>query len=78
MFAACPRGVVDLLAEELRALGAEVGRSHPAGVSFEGDLRIAYSACLWSRVASRIVLTLAEIDAYDDAGCNAAVRAQPW
>jgi 23S rRNA (guanine2445-N2)-methyltransferase / 23S rRNA (guanine2069-N7)-methyltransferase len=78
LFAACPRGVVDLLAEELRGLGADVGRSHPAGVSFDGDLRIAYSACLWSRVASRIVLTLAEVDARDDAGFYAAVRALPW
>ena len=41
-FAACPRHVPDLLAGELRALGLDVAREHPAGVSFTGPLRDGY------------------------------------
>ena len=62
-FAACPRNVPDLLATELRDLGIAVEREHPAGVSFRGPLRDAYAACLNSRTASRVVLTLTEVEA---------------
>ena len=37
-FAACPRHVPELLGGELRALGLNVTREHPAGVSFSGPL----------------------------------------
>ena len=60
-FAACPRNVSDLLAAELRELGIDVTREHPAGVSFHGPLRGAYLACLHSRTASRVLLTLGEL-----------------
>jgi 23S rRNA (guanine2445-N2)-methyltransferase / 23S rRNA (guanine2069-N7)-methyltransferase len=53
-FAACPRHVPDVLATELRGLGLNVTREHPAGVSFTGTLRDAYLACLASRTASRV------------------------
>ena len=43
-FAACPRHVPDLLATELRALGLQVSREHPAGVSFAGTLRDGMAA----------------------------------
>jgi 23S rRNA (guanine2445-N2)-methyltransferase / 23S rRNA (guanine2069-N7)-methyltransferase len=60
-FAACPRGVSDLLASELRALGIAVTREHPAGVSFVGPLEHAYLACLQSRTASRVLQTIATV-----------------
>jgi len=59
-FAACPRGISELLAAELRALGAVVEREHPAGVSFAGSLTDGYRACLHSRTASRVLLTLVD------------------
>lgn len=62
-FATCPKGIESLLADELRALGAEPVRETRAGVRFEGDLGTAYRACLWSRLASRILLPLAEFSA---------------
>jgi 23S rRNA (guanine2445-N2)-methyltransferase / 23S rRNA (guanine2069-N7)-methyltransferase len=77
-FAACPRNVSDLLAAELRARGIEVGREHPAGVSFAGELRDAYAACLHSRTASRVLLTLADLDAPDADRMHAALREIPW
>ena len=36
-----------------------------AGVAFSGELATGYRACLWSRLASRILLPLAEFDAAD-------------
>ncbi|MCE8001347.1 bifunctional 23S rRNA (guanine(2069)-N(7))-methyltransferase RlmK/23S rRNA (guanine(2445)-N(2))-methyltransferase RlmL [Billgrantia ethanolica] len=58
LLATCPKGLEELLADELRALGAEVGRSTVAGVHFRADRATAYRACLWSRLANRIVLCL--------------------
>ncbi|MCC5883476.1 MAG: bifunctional 23S rRNA (guanine(2069)-N(7))-methyltransferase RlmK/23S rRNA (guanine(2445)-N(2))-methyltransferase RlmL [Halomonas sp.] len=56
--ATCPKGLEELLADELRTLGAEVDRTTVAGVHFHADLAGAYRACLWSRLANRIVLCL--------------------
>ena len=77
-FAACPRHVPELLAAELRALGIEVTRTHPAGVSFQGPLEHALKACLHSRTASRVVLSLATGPAEDPEQFYALVHALPW
>lgn len=62
-FATAPNGVADLLAAEMRALGAASVAEARAGVRFEGTLETAYRACLWSRVANRILLPLTEFPA---------------
>jgi len=77
-FAACPRNVADLLAEELRALGIEVSREHPAGVSFAGPLAHGYLACLHSRTASRVILTLTEVPAPSPEALHGALLDVPW
>lgn len=64
-FAPCAKGLELLLAEELRALGATATRETRAGVSFDGNLTTAYRACLWSRLASRVLLPLAKFNAAD-------------
>ena len=64
-FATAPKGVTDLLATELSQLGATAVRDNRAGVEFEGTLETAYRACLWSRLANRILLPLAEFPAAD-------------
>ena len=61
--ATCPKGVENLLARELGALGAAEVRETRAAVTFSGPLETAYRACLWSRLASRVLLTLAEFPA---------------
>ncbi|MBL8299839.1 MAG: bifunctional 23S rRNA (guanine(2069)-N(7))-methyltransferase RlmK/23S rRNA (guanine(2445)-N(2))-methyltransferase RlmL [Rhodanobacteraceae bacterium] len=65
LFATCPKGLEYLLRDELTALGASDAREALAGVHFSGTLELAYRACLWSRLASRILLPLAEFDAAD-------------
>ena len=58
----------DILAEELKQLGAENVQTKLAGVSFQGDLEMAYRACLWSRTANRILLPLSSftVNSKDD------------
>lgn len=57
-FATTAKGLEPLLVEELCALGAEDVEATRAGASFAGRLEIGYRACLWSRVASRVLLPL--------------------
>ena len=53
LFATTPKAMEDILANELKALGAKNVKQKMAGVAFEGDLKLAYQACLWLRTASR-------------------------
>ena len=62
-FVTCPKGVEYLLGDELRAFGLETVRNAPAGVWVEGELEAGYRACLWSRLANRVILNIAEVDA---------------
>ncbi|WP_232023480.1 bifunctional 23S rRNA (guanine(2069)-N(7))-methyltransferase RlmK/23S rRNA (guanine(2445)-N(2))-methyltransferase RlmL [Thiomicrorhabdus aquaedulcis] len=67
-FATSPGGLSELLREELMALGATNVKAQPRGVSFEGALETAYRACLWSRLANRVFVTVleAELETQDD------------
>lgn len=62
-FVSCPKGVEYLLADELKTFGLEPVRNAPAGVWVEGSLEGGYRACLWSRLANRVILHLDEVDA---------------
>ena len=77
-FATCPRHVGELLAGELRGLGLNVTREHPAGVSFAGTLRDGYLACLNSRTASRVLLTLGTVPLDTPQTMYDGIRALPW
>jgi 23S rRNA (guanine2445-N2)-methyltransferase / 23S rRNA (guanine2069-N7)-methyltransferase len=77
-FAPCPRGTEKLLAEELLALRCPRVRPLSGGVSFGGALWDAYAAMLWSRVASRVLLTLARVPAAGADDLYEAVSAIPW
>ncbi|MGH8212071.1 MAG: THUMP domain-containing protein, partial [Rhodanobacteraceae bacterium] len=76
-FATCPKGMEYLLRDELIALGASA-REALAGVYFEGELRHAYLACLHSRLASRVLMPLAEFDAADSDALYGGASAIDW
>ncbi|MCC5878753.1 MAG: bifunctional 23S rRNA (guanine(2069)-N(7))-methyltransferase RlmK/23S rRNA (guanine(2445)-N(2))-methyltransferase RlmL [Idiomarina sp.] len=57
-FATCAKGLEPLLFDELQALGASDVKQTLAGCYFRGEQTIGYRACLWSRLASRILLQL--------------------
>ncbi|MBU2514067.1 bifunctional 23S rRNA (guanine(2069)-N(7))-methyltransferase RlmK/23S rRNA (guanine(2445)-N(2))-methyltransferase RlmL [bacterium] len=62
-FATAPKGIESILEKELKDLGALNVKAIRAGVSFQGDLKTAYKACLWLRTANRVLMPLAILDA---------------
>lgn len=77
-FAPCAKGLEYLLVEELQALGAQEVREALAGVHFSGTLETGYRACLWSRLASRVLLRVAHFEALDEAALYAGVQSVDW
>ncbi len=58
LYATCASGLQYLLADELIALGLTEVNVAGAGVRFGGGLPAAYKACMWSRVANRVLLPI--------------------
>jgi len=77
-FATCPKGLEYLLVDELTALGAGDVREALAGVHFRGDMGVAYRVCLWTRLASRIVMPLAEFEVDSGDALYAGARTVEW
>ncbi len=78
LFATCPKGVEDLLAEECKQQHlTEVSTTH-GGVFCQGDLERAYRLCLWSRVASRVLLKLHEFPVSDHDDLYLGVQTIDW
>jgi 23S rRNA (guanine2445-N2)-methyltransferase / 23S rRNA (guanine2069-N7)-methyltransferase len=67
-----------LLADELEAIGAAEIKQTVAAVHFQGSLQVAYKACLWSRLANRILMPLLsfKLDSTDDLYTNSVEI--PW
>lgn len=59
----CPPGVESLLLDELQTLIGVTAKESPRAVHLEASLEQAYTICLWSRLASRVLLQIAEGDA---------------
>ena len=77
-FASCPKGLEYLLVDELKALGANDVHEALAGVHFRGELEAGYTACLWSRLASRVLMPLAEFAVDDADTLYAGVQSIDW
>ncbi|VAW52708.1 23S rRNA (guanine(2445)-N(2))-methyltransferase / 23S rRNA (guanine(2069)-N(7))-methyltransferase [hydrothermal vent metagenome] len=65
-FATCSKGVEDLVLKELEQLGISETKTHTGGIGFKCGVDLAYKACLWSRVASRILLQLKAFEILSD------------
>ena len=77
-FASCAKGLEYLLVDELAALGVERPREVLSGVRFQTTLQGAARVAMWSRLASRLLLPLAEFDCDDEAALYEAAHALPW
>jgi len=77
-FATAPRGLEGLLADELTDLGLTEVHPTRGGVAFAGGLDAAMRACLWSRLANRILLPLAEFEAADGDQLYAGAKEIDW
>lgn len=60
-FATCLPGAEKLLADELHGLGVRKVRPLSGGASFFGAPEDALRACLWSRLAGRVNLTVGRV-----------------
>ncbi len=76
--ATCPKGLGGLLGQELSAVGAADIREVPSGVEFTGTMAVAYRACLWSRLANRILLQVATFAVASADDLYQGALAQPW
>ncbi|MCZ6805795.1 MAG: bifunctional 23S rRNA (guanine(2069)-N(7))-methyltransferase RlmK/23S rRNA (guanine(2445)-N(2))-methyltransferase RlmL [Deltaproteobacteria bacterium] len=74
----CPKGCEEALAEEVRALDVEVTVVRPTAVHVVGTLQEGYRLCLWSRVASRVLLPLVSFEGEDDTALYETLRSIPW
>lgn len=66
------------LVAELDALGITARATGRGAVLFEGPLAMAYTVCLWSRVASRVLMPLARIDATSADALYEGVKGIDW
>ncbi|MDT8399606.1 MAG: bifunctional 23S rRNA (guanine(2069)-N(7))-methyltransferase RlmK/23S rRNA (guanine(2445)-N(2))-methyltransferase RlmL [Pseudomonadales bacterium] len=78
LFATCPRGLEGLLKTELEQLGAQASRETLAGLHFQADLAGLYRICLWSRLASRVLLPLTSCPGESISGIYHACYEFPW
>ena len=60
LFITCPRGIETMLLEECRSLGAVECKETIGGVHAKSDVAGAYRLCLWSRLASRVLMPLSK------------------
>ncbi len=77
-FATTATGFEPQLAKEVRALGGVRLRPGLAGVAFDGTSTVAMNICLWSRVASRLLLPIARVPAAPVEAFHAALVQLPW
>jgi len=78
LFVTCSRGVEPLLVAELSALGALDAREKRGGVACHATLETAYRACLWSRLASRVLLPLKTFELTDAQSIYDAAKDVVW
>ena len=77
-FATCPKGLELLLVTELTESGAAEVKQTATGAEFSGEIEQAYRACLWSRLANRILLPLIEDNVETADQLYDAVQSVDW
>ncbi len=77
-YATCAKGFEDLLLQELQGLGIQQAEQSFSGVSFNGELEQAYRVCLWSRLASRVLLKLKSFPAENEDQLYKGVQSVNW
>jgi len=76
--ATAPIGAASVLAEELAEFGATDIRERSHDVKFQGTLEVGYRACLWSRTATRVHLSVGSIDASSSKNLYDAMKRIDW
>jgi 23S rRNA (guanine2445-N2)-methyltransferase / 23S rRNA (guanine2069-N7)-methyltransferase len=71
-------GIEILLAEEITKLGGESVVQKPDGVHFSASLSVGYHICLWTRLATRVLLLLGEGDASNSETLYESAKLIDW
>ena len=74
----CPRGTEEVLSNEVRSLGLGEATVRPTAVQISATLRQGYRLCLWSRIASRVLLPLVRWSGDTDEELYDALRSIAW
>ncbi|WP_323012477.1 THUMP domain-containing protein [Castellaniella sp.] len=78
VFAPCPHGLEDALTLELQALGYDGVRAGRAGCHFQADWMGVMRANLYSRLATRILVQVAQADVQTEDDILALARETEW
>jgi len=78
LFVTCGRGLESILVDELISFGATDVKAGNGGVSARADREAAYRTCLWSRLASRVLMPLASGAVADPDALYALARSVEW
>jgi len=76
--ATAPVGAASVLTEELAQFGASDIRERSHDVKFQGTLEVGYRACLWSRTATRVLMSVGSVDATSSKNLFEAVKRMDW
>ena len=77
-FARCAGGFEQVLSEELIGLRCKRVKTVKGGASFAGSYADGLRVCLWSRVATRVLMEVARASAHSADTLYAGVRKIPW
>jgi putative N6-adenine-specific DNA methylase len=77
-FAACPRGLEQVLAQEIAEIGGENIVAGYAGCAFEGPITLCYRVNLQSRIASRVLWRVGAAHYKNEHDIYQAAHALPW
>ena len=77
-FAPCPRGLEQILADELKELGITGTSITPGGVAFSGPFETIYTVNLHSRIASRVLWRVAQAPYKTEKDLHALAHATTW
>jgi 23S rRNA (guanine2445-N2)-methyltransferase / 23S rRNA (guanine2069-N7)-methyltransferase len=78
IYVTVPAGAADLAAAELESFDVREMKVTRGGVACEATLEQAYRACLWSRVASRVLLEIGRFDAPTPEALYDGARGVDW
>ncbi|VAW85393.1 23S rRNA (guanine(2445)-N(2))-methyltransferase / 23S rRNA (guanine(2069)-N(7))-methyltransferase, partial [hydrothermal vent metagenome] len=78
LFASTPKGMEQLLADEIKQFGGFHMNPVRAGVEFTGTLETAYKLCLWSRIANRVLLPLPSFEAKTPEALYDGIQKTDW
>lgn len=78
LFVTAARGLQNLLAQELNALGAQDVREAPAGVSCTAEMETTYRICMWTRLANRVLLEVTQFQFANADELYAGARGVRW